>query len=230
MTPVEVKKIDQLPLSALLSQVLVVFTIEFDNEFEHQVPHRTTNHGSATGSVPWLVSLATIVSQLDVELFDSLPILGYGLFSHGPEKPPRAQATGSLATSARLSLPSLLCRVLLWFTIEFEQASEVSLDISANILRLLSEGGIPLRDLPRMAAVSKEAVAMAMSFLSSRGYVVVASKPGGNRGKILLLTPKGRNAQEAYSKLVGTIEQRWQTQLGDGTVRLLRNSLTRLVG
>jgi DNA-binding MarR family transcriptional regulator len=175
-------------------------------------------------------SLATIVSQLDVELFDSLPILGYGLFSHGPEKPPRAQITESLAASARLSLPSLLSRVLLWFAIEFEQTSEVSLAISANILRLLSEEGIPLRDLPRMAAVSKEAVAMAMSFLSSRGYVLVASKPGGSRGKILLLTPKGRNAQEAYSKLVGSIEQRWQAQLGDGTVRLLRNSLTRLVG
>ncbi|HLH01526.1 MAG TPA: MarR family winged helix-turn-helix transcriptional regulator [Bryobacteraceae bacterium] len=48
-----------LPLSALLSQVLVAFVIEFDNEFERQVPHRTTNHG-ATGypsRVPWLVSM-----------------------------------------------------------------------------------------------------------------------------------------------------------------------------
>src|SRR3984957_8264516 len=45
-------------LPALLSQVLVAFTIEFDNEFEHQVPHRTTNHGATAGSrhVPWLVS------------------------------------------------------------------------------------------------------------------------------------------------------------------------------
>ncbi len=47
------------PLSALLSQALVAFTIEFDNEFEHLVPHRTTNYGSAggSGSVPWLVSM-----------------------------------------------------------------------------------------------------------------------------------------------------------------------------
>ena len=30
----------RLPLSALLSQVLVAFTIEFDNEFEHQMPTR----------------------------------------------------------------------------------------------------------------------------------------------------------------------------------------------
>jgi hypothetical protein len=48
------------PLSAMLSQAFVAFTIEFDNEFEHQVPHRTTNHGSTPGyaRAPWLVSMA----------------------------------------------------------------------------------------------------------------------------------------------------------------------------
>ena len=51
---------DRLPLSALLSQRLVAFVIEFDNEFEHQTPHRTSEHGSTStsGSVPWLVSMA----------------------------------------------------------------------------------------------------------------------------------------------------------------------------
>jgi DNA-binding MarR family transcriptional regulator len=49
-----------LPLSALLSHVLVAFTIEFDNEFERHVPHRTTlaKHEPAQGGAPWLVSLA----------------------------------------------------------------------------------------------------------------------------------------------------------------------------
>jgi hypothetical protein len=49
-----------LPLSALLSQVLVAFTIEFDNEAEHRMPHTTTRHGAASGLLrgPWLVSLA----------------------------------------------------------------------------------------------------------------------------------------------------------------------------
>src|SRR5579863_2558049 len=46
-----------LPLSTLLSQVLVAFTIELDNEFEQRMPHRTTNHGG-TPHAPWLVSLA----------------------------------------------------------------------------------------------------------------------------------------------------------------------------
>jgi hypothetical protein len=31
-----------LPLSALISQVLVAFTIELDNEFEQRVPKRNT--------------------------------------------------------------------------------------------------------------------------------------------------------------------------------------------
>ncbi len=34
----------RLPLAAVVSQLLVAFTIEFDNEFEHQMPHRTTRH------------------------------------------------------------------------------------------------------------------------------------------------------------------------------------------
>jgi hypothetical protein len=36
-----------LPLSALLSQALVAYTIEFDNEAEHRLPHRTTSHGAS---------------------------------------------------------------------------------------------------------------------------------------------------------------------------------------
>ena len=51
-----------LPLSALLSQALVAFTIEFDNEAEHRLPHRTTSHGASGpgdgAPAPWLVSLA----------------------------------------------------------------------------------------------------------------------------------------------------------------------------
>jgi hypothetical protein len=51
-----------LPLSALLSQALVAFTIEFDNEAEHRLPHRTTSHRTSGpgdgGPSLWLVSLA----------------------------------------------------------------------------------------------------------------------------------------------------------------------------
>jgi hypothetical protein len=48
------------PLTALLSHVLVAFTIEFDNTAETRMPHRTTRFGP-TGrqpAGPWLISLA----------------------------------------------------------------------------------------------------------------------------------------------------------------------------
>ena len=50
----------ELPLSALLSQAFVAFTIECDNEFEREVPHRTAAD-RATGrrpEGPWLTSIA----------------------------------------------------------------------------------------------------------------------------------------------------------------------------
>jgi hypothetical protein len=316
-----VRATPHLPLSALLSQVLVAFTIEFDNEFEHQVPHRTTNHGATAGSrhVPWLVSrvmwsnfmrfvdeqgttirdlqrllrmpaksmrtwvtrmsewwgyivveskaagavviptpggrkalevwrtlddliekrwreriggdtvdrlhelLSTIVGQIDGDLPDSLPILGYGLFSTAPEPAKPAPASG-------LSLPSLLSRVLLWFAVEFERGSEVSLAISANVLRLLAEEGTAVRDLPRMAAVSKEAIAMSLSFLEKRGYTIVKSRPAASGGKLLLLTSSGRNTQDTYRQRVWAIEERWQAQFGIGALGHLRELLESLIG
>lgn len=53
----------RLPLSALLSQAFVAFTIECDNEFEHRMPHRTTRFGASAGTsnpraAPWLISMA----------------------------------------------------------------------------------------------------------------------------------------------------------------------------
>ena len=48
----------RLPLSALLSQTLVAYTIEFDNEFEQRTPHITTvaHGGRGDWPGPWLTS------------------------------------------------------------------------------------------------------------------------------------------------------------------------------
>jgi DNA-binding MarR family transcriptional regulator len=321
----------RLPLSALLSQVLVAFTIEFDNEFEHQMPHRTSKHGSSPDSpyAPWLVSLAmwsncmrfvgeegvtlgelqrlartttnlagmqrwgyilvepgpadsrskqprpdaivrpipagckaqkvwrplfgiiekrwqarygkdeidqlreslwAVAKQFDVELPDCLPILGYGLFSRGPDYGQRAPAGREAGNGSRLPLPTLLSRVLLAFALEFENESEVSLAISANVVRLLDEQGVRARDLPRLAGVSKEAIAMSLSFLEKHGYAVGEPAPSGSRFKVVRLAPKGREAQDVYRQLVWAIEERWQARFGKDTIRTLRESLERLVG
>jgi hypothetical protein len=47
-----------LPLTTLLSQALVAYTIEFDNEAEHRMPHRTTRYSDPGLRGLWLVSMA----------------------------------------------------------------------------------------------------------------------------------------------------------------------------
>jgi hypothetical protein len=305
------------PLSALLSQALVAFIVEFDNEFEHQVPHRTTNHGSTQhGSTPdsqnppWLVSmvmwsrfmrfvpqdgiaidelqrqlgvtrksmlawltrlgkwwgylsvertngavrptaaglvaqgvwrsleatietrweerfgkttinqlrecLRAVSGQLSVELPDSLPILGYGLFTKG-------QDLGHINGSDP-ALAAPLSRILLAFALEFEGESEVSLAICANVLRLVDTNPVRVRDLPSLSGVSKEAIATSLSFLQKRGYAAVRTE-SPNRIKTLTLSAKGTHARNLYRQLPWDIEERWRTRFGDETVRGLRKSL-----
>lgn len=172
-------------------------------------------------------SLSAVVEQLDFELPDCLPILGYGLFTaegvnRGAKPTARAQES-----TRKLSLASLLAKVLLAFAIEFESESEVSLAICANVLRLIGQEPVPLRELPRMAGVSKEGIAMALTFLSKRQYAIVESK---SRVKILALTPKGQQARDKYLGLLRDIEQRWQTRFGRQAIGLVRDSLEPLAG
>lgn len=181
-------------------------------------------------------SLWAIAGKIDVELPDCLPILGYGLFSRGPEFERRAgknkmKSSGrERSLHTRLSLAALLSRVLLAFAIEFETDSEVSLAIGANVLRLVSEDGLRVRDLPRLAGVSKEAIAMALSFLEKRGYAAVGPESPGSRVKALALTAKRRRARDAYQERLGKIEGRWEERFGKETIRTLRKLLEQLAG
>lgn len=305
----------RLPLSALLSQALVAFTIEFDNEFERRMPHRTTRHGSAAG--PWLVSmvmwstcmrfagddgvtlaeledlartptnlngmqrwgyvtveprpgaspliratskgrmarevwrtlfgeiearwqtrfgkdemgrlresLSALIGRIDLDLPDCLPILGYGLVSRAPNsRPSREQGSAS-----SLPLPALLSKALLAFAIEFERESDASLAIAENVVRVLDEKGVRVRDLPLLTGVSKEAIAMAMGFLEKRGFAVVGPDPSASRTKLARLTPKGQAAKDDSRRLLATVEQRWEARYGKDTVRAVRESLEPLVG
>lgn len=323
---------ERAPLSALLSQAWVAFTIESDNEVEQHVAHRTTNFGSMPGTEKklWLASmamwwhfvqfvreegtragelkrltghdtatlrrrltrlskwwgylkiepgpgsgvtkskadllvkptrgglrvievwrsvsgeierrwrerfggdeidrlrdaLAQILQKADAALPDCLPILGYGLMSSEQEFTglPRADAERLAAKP----LPVLLAKVLLLFAREFEGEAKMSLAICANVLRPVDADGTPVRELPRLTGVSKEAIAVAVNFLESKGYVAEMKPPGG--AKLLMLKPKGELAQAKYFKLTQEIEARWKERFGVEVVEALRASLERLAG
>jgi methyltransferase (TIGR00027 family) len=322
---------ERLPLSALLSQALVAFTIEWDNEAEHRSPHYTTDHGRPPGApaaVPWLTSLVMwanclrflpdegitvaglrdlartgtnldgmrrwgyltfapgpgggkrpgpgtvllptargreareilrgldaeiearwrdrfggeagalrsalggVVAALDPGLPDCLPILGHGLFSRpsarlpAPLAPPAPRA--SAAPADDLPLWALLSQALLALAIEFETESGRSLAISANLLRVLTGAGVRRRDVPAVAGVSREAVAMAMGAAAGNGLAAEGPDPAGGPWKVARLTAAGARAQRAYHDLVAVIEERWQDRFGADQVSALRAVLERL--
>jgi DNA-binding MarR family transcriptional regulator len=307
---------ERLPLTALLSQVLVAFTIEFDNEFEHQMPHRTTRHGSTAGPGgrrgPWLVSmvmwsncmhyvpdegitvrelarraritdksmrlvttrmgawwgyliveppqvrptpagrkaqqvwrpltatienrwldrhgsrligdlralLGAVASQIDVDLPD-----------YPPAGEPRLEpATEAGRGNTGLALPVLLSRVLLALALDFNRAPGLPLPVSANVVRVLDEAGVRVRDVPGRAGVASEAAENMLGRLHKSGHVVVGPDPAGTRARVARLTATGAAAQRAYREHLDVIEQDWSARIGGDQVRSLRQVLERLVG
>jgi DNA-binding MarR family transcriptional regulator len=175
-------------------------------------------------------ALHAVVSQVDEELPDCLPILGYGLLSDNLLRTKRNRpGEHSESKDAPLSLASSLAKTLLAFTRDFEREAGLSLAICADVLRPARREGVSLRELPRRSGVSKEAIAMAVKYLEKRGFVVAAPDAGG-RNKMLRLTPKGLAALESYHHLVREIERRWRARYGEQALLQLRVSLERLAG
>jgi DNA-binding MarR family transcriptional regulator len=100
----------------------------------------------------------------------------------------------------------------------------------ANVVRVLDEKGVRVRDLSRLSGVSKELIKGSLAFLRKRGCLVLAPDPTTKGTVLVRLTPKGREAQDAYHKRLGVIEKRWQARFGQDAVRKLRGSLECLVG
>ena len=111
-------------------------------------------------------------------------------------------------------MDALLSKVLLTFAIDFEKESDLSLAISANVMRVLNQEGVRLKDLPIMTGVSKEAISVALGILRKKQIVVVETELSGGRLKTVRLTSKGSEVQHAYRQLLGGIEEQWQGDLG----------------
>ena len=175
-------------------------------------------------------SLSAVLTQLNADLPDYLPVLGYGLGAEVFSDEGRAPVIRDSGIAAAPHLPGLLSKVLLAFTIDFESESDLSLAISANVVRLIDENGVRVRDLPQLAGVSKEAIKTALGFLEKRRYIVLEPSPTPPRAQLVRFTQKGRAAHGAYCRRLRLIEERWRSRLGRDNIRNLRESLERLAG
>ena len=111
-------------------------------------------------------------------------------------------------------LSVLLAQVLLQFALDYEADARVSLTIAANTLRVLNGTGVPIRELPRLTGVSKEANSMALGFLARRECLVLEPDPSARRGKRARLTPRGKMSQDKYHRLLAETEEHWKDRFG----------------
>jgi hypothetical protein len=172
-------------------------------------------------------SLCAIISRFPFDLPECPPILGYGLVTKGRFQVRPALPASPAHNPSRLILPLLLTQVLLAFAFEFEQESPLSLAISANVLRVLNETGVRIRDLPTLSGVSKESISMAMGILTKARFALIESEPKSVKAKVARLTAKGLAAQDEYWRLLAAMEQRWEARFG---INQLRQALQHLVG
>lgn len=304
-----------LPLSTLLSQVVVAHTIELDNEFERRFQEagggarvtswtmwanllrfvgdgvtigelvgavglpRTTvlsrvggverwrhvlvggttakrdGYGSARGLKDDVIVELTPAGRAAAGIWPGLPVeietrwrdrfgapevdrlvavlraVDEGIDVPLPEFLPVVSSTNGLAlepgsgnaAAGELPLVALLARALMAYTLEFEQGSPLSLPVSANVLRVLDGDGVPVRELPLLTGISKEAVAVSLTSLVKTEYVAVAGAPVSRR--TIRLTPAGEALRADHSCLHVRITRKWGTRFGARVGEQLRPAL-----
>lgn len=167
-------------------------------------------------------ALVAIAEQIELDLPDVMPILGYGLWTLDKDWIFRKRQEDL----ASLPLASLMSRVLIQFAVDFERGSELSLAISANILRVLDGDGSLMRDLPQVSGVSKESISMAMGILGKHGMVSIET----GAGKKVRLTEAGEAAKQTYLSRLALVDAEWRSRYGAEKVDRLVESLEMLAG
>lgn len=166
---------------------------------------------------------AALLAIADPALPPFLPVLSArGLFS-APVLDRDAAAGAGVD-----DLASLLSRTLLRWTLEHESGATVALPIAANVLRVLGDEPVAVKDLPGLTSVAKEAVSMSLSWLSSSELAAVEPGPGG-KGKVVVHTERGRAAQEEHVARQAQVEQDWARRFGVANVEELRRRLLEIL-
>jgi len=165
-------------------------------------------------------ALQTVTDLLALPLPELLPVGTPRL-----ERAERAERAGS-----EWSLPALLSQVLLAFSLEYGRETLLPLGVVGNVLRVLDEVGIPVRDLPRLSGVSKEAVNAVMGDLEKKRLVDFVTDDTSGRGARARLTARGHEAREAAFRRGAEVEQHWQKRFGPDAIAALRSTLEPLVG
>lgn len=102
------------------------------------------------------------------------------------------------------------------------EIGDASLPVCANLLRLIPDDGLGLRDVPALARTSKRAAQHNAAIAQRNGWVTAADKR-------LQLTASGRAARDECARRADAAEAAWRKRLGAEIFERLRTSLEALV-
>jgi hypothetical protein len=159
------------------------------------------------------LSLEPIARRPELALPEYIPIVGGANWTVVD-----AVSGGTCGDASQTPLSALLSRALLAYALEFEREAGLALPLSANLVRVLDERSMNVEDVARRGGISKEAVAMATTFLAKHGYVATEEKA-------IRLTAIGGEAQTRAGRRHCEIDARWPAQ----TATRLRAALTDLL-
>ena len=176
-------------------------------------------------------ALSAVLPPAERGLPDYLPILTVGLWAERHRAAPLRVATRPAAGGSDDGVPpliSLLARVLLGLTLDYEAEARLALPVWADGVRLLAAEPVPVRELPARSGVATEAMTMVLKHLQRAGCVDITAIPG-RRGKQAGLTERGQRAHAAGSRRFAGL--RPAGALGAGAaVAELRAALDPVVG
>jgi hypothetical protein len=186
-----------------------------------EVEARWRDRFDAVGIEELVDALRVVEEGIETELPDYLPIVSS---THG-----MALVLGEARGLRRREPPLvvLLAHALMAYTLEFEKGSALSLPLSENVVRVLDREGVPVRELPSLAGISKEAVAVSLTSLARTGYTVVEGAPASRR--TIRLTQAGEKLRTDERRLHARIGRRWETLFGADVVGSLRAALERVL-
>ena len=89
----------------------------------------------------------------------------------------------------------------------------------------LIRGGVRPAEIARRAGVSRQAVHQVIGDLQQKGLVQMRPDPTNRRAKLVVLTKRGREFEEAVGKAAACVEEELGDRIGRQNVRLLRKAL-----
>jgi len=168
-------------------------------------------------------ALRAVDEAIGVELPDFLPVVSStnGLALELPSVDYRQ-------ASDDVPLVVLLAHALMVYTLNFEESAALSLPLSGNVVRVLDAEGTPVRELPALTGISKEAVAVSLTSLVKTRHVVVDGAPASKRA--IRLTSAGEGLRVDDRRVHDRIPERWMTRFGANVLGRLRGTLDRILG